>query len=130
MRVKMASTQHDQSHLSQICALEYRPQGRTGASSPKGAIVLIVLKPEDGGMSFFVHPELSTIVRGGDLAYIEALLSDFLGRAKLDPDALFKQISSLGTEHRGLFIFPGASCGLEAPAGTCGSIPDPRLGND
>jgi hypothetical protein len=96
MRVKMASTQHDQSHLSQICALEYRPQGRTGASSPKGAIVLIVLKPEDGGMSFFVHPELSTIVRGGDLAYIEALLSDFLGRAKLDPDALFKQISSLG----------------------------------
>jgi hypothetical protein len=58
--------------------------------------VLLVLKREDGGLRFLVHPELRTIVREEDLVYFETLLQDFLGRAKLHPEALFKQIFSLG----------------------------------
>jgi hypothetical protein len=58
--------------------------------------MLLVLRDEDGNLRFLVHPELRTIVLEEDLAYIEALLSDFLERAKQDPAALFKQISCLG----------------------------------
>jgi hypothetical protein len=39
---------------------------------------------------------LNTIVRDNDLAYIESLFKDFLERAKLNPEALFNQLSSLG----------------------------------
>jgi hypothetical protein len=55
-----------------------------------------VLKDENGSLRFLIHPELRSIVEGEDLAYIEDLLQDFLERAKQDPEALFKQLSSLG----------------------------------
>jgi hypothetical protein len=55
-----------------------------------------VLKGETGSLRFLVHPELRSIVEGEDLVYIEDLLRDFLERAKQDPEALFKQLSSLG----------------------------------
>jgi len=55
-----------------------------------------VLRDQEGNLSFLVHPELRTIVQKNDLEYIEALLQDFLERAKLHPEALFKQLSSLG----------------------------------
>jgi hypothetical protein len=80
----------------QFCALEYDPQGWCIASSQKATIVLLVFKGGDGSLRFLINPKLRTIVQGKDLAYIEALLQDFLGRAKQDPAALFKQISSLG----------------------------------
>jgi len=49
-----------------------------------------VLRDREGNLSFLVHPELSTIVQKNDLEYLEALLQDFLERAKLHPEALFK----------------------------------------
>lgn len=55
-----------------------------------------MLRDQEGNLSFLVHPELRTIVQKNDLEYIEALLQDFLERAKLHPEALFKQLSSLG----------------------------------
>jgi len=55
-----------------------------------------VLRDQEGNLSFLVHPELRTIVQKNDLEYIEALLQDFLERAQLHPEALFKQLSSLG----------------------------------
>jgi hypothetical protein len=58
--------------------------------------VLLVLRSEDESLQFFIHPEWRNIVQEEDLAYIEALLRDFLARAKQHPAALFKQISSLG----------------------------------
>jgi predicted component of type VI protein secretion system len=48
-----------------------------------------------GSLRFLTHPEMATIVREGDLAYIASRVSDFLERAKLHPAALFKQLSSL-----------------------------------
>lgn len=56
---------------------------------------MLVLE-EGGNLRIFVHPELRTVVTKNDLAYIEALLQDFLERSKLHPAALFKQLSSLG----------------------------------
>jgi hypothetical protein len=54
-----------------------------------------VLRDEEENLRFIVHPELQIIVLKEDWTYIKDLLSDFLGRAKQDPAALFKQISSL-----------------------------------
>jgi hypothetical protein len=57
--------------------------------------ILVVLWNEDRSLRILVHPELRTIVQGDDWVYLESLLKDFRARAELDPDALFKQISSL-----------------------------------
>jgi hypothetical protein len=57
---------------------------------------LLALRGEEGSLRFLIHPELRTIVQGQDLAYLESLLRDFQKRAKLHPEALFKQLSSLG----------------------------------
>ena len=43
-----------------------------------------------------VHPELRAIVQPEDIGYVQALLQDFLERAKLDPNALFKQLCTVG----------------------------------
>jgi hypothetical protein len=47
-------------------------------------------------LRFLVHPELRIVVQKEDLKYIQSLLVDFLERAKREPAALFKQLSSLG----------------------------------
>lgn len=57
---------------------------------------MLVLEDESGNLSFLVHPRLRSIVTGGDFFYIESLLEDFVERAKLHPEELFKQLSSLG----------------------------------
>jgi hypothetical protein len=55
-----------------------------------------VLEDGEGSLRFLVHPKLRAIVSDNDLSYLESLLKDFLERAKLNPAALFKQLSSLG----------------------------------
>lgn len=50
----------------------------------------------DSNLRFLVNPELRTIVQNDDLEHIQSLLKDFLERAKQEPAALFKQLSSLG----------------------------------
>jgi len=96
MRVKMASGKADETHQSHFCALEYRPKAWSVSTSRKAEVVLLVLRSEDESLQFFIHPEWRTIVHGEDCAYIESLLRDFHDRAKMHPEALFKQISSLG----------------------------------
>jgi hypothetical protein len=86
----------DESPMERFCALGYRPQGWSGGSSQAELVVLLVLADEGGSLRFLVRPELHTVVTGKDLSYIESLLKDFLERAKRDPSALFKQLSSLG----------------------------------
>jgi hypothetical protein len=94
--MKKTSGSAEESHPSQFCALAYRAEDRSIDSSRNTVIVLLVLRNELGSLRFLIHPELRTIVQGEDLTYTEALLQDFLRRAKQDPAALFKQISSLG----------------------------------
>jgi hypothetical protein len=93
--VKRLSSQANKSPEFQFCALEYRPQDWNIASSRIAPIVLLVLRDEKGRLRFHIHPELRTMVQGEDLAYLESLLQDFLERAKLHPEALFKQLSFL-----------------------------------
>lgn len=59
-------------------------------------VLLLVLRDEQGKLSFFVNPEWRTIVDDQDLDYIKSLIEDLLERAKVDPDPLFTQITSLG----------------------------------
>jgi len=56
-----------------------------------------VLKDERKGLRFLVPPELRSIVRTEDLAYLDPLLIDLRDRARQHPAALFKQLSSLGS---------------------------------
>jgi len=78
-----------------FCALEYRPQDLSLAAPSLGSVVLIVAKAENGSLRFLVHPEWRTVIRREDLSYFESLLPEFLERAQSDPEALFKQLSSL-----------------------------------
>jgi hypothetical protein len=94
--VKIADNNAGERPRLQFCGLEYRPHGRSGITSRAAQVVLIVLKDEEGNLSFFVDPELRTIVESEDLAYFESLLEDFREQAKLHPEELFKQLCSLG----------------------------------
>jgi hypothetical protein len=55
-----------------------------------------VLRDGEGNLRFLLHPDLHSIVQQEDREYIQSLLADFLERAKREPAALFKQLSSLG----------------------------------
>jgi hypothetical protein len=57
--------------------------------------VLLVIRSEEAHLRFLMHPELDTVVKTEDLAYIESLLQDFLRRAEDHPALLFKQIAAL-----------------------------------
>ena len=96
MSVKRLSTPPDESQKYQFCALDYRPQDRDITSSRIAPVVLLVLRDEKGSLRFLIHPELRAVVQESDWAYLESLLQDFLKRAKLHPEALFKQLCSLG----------------------------------
>lgn len=50
----------------------------------------------ENNLRFLTHPELHTVIDKEDIEYIQSLLGDFLQRAKREPAALFKQLSSLG----------------------------------
>ena len=55
-----------------------------------------MLKDEEGNLRFLVDRDWRTLVEKEDIDYIETLLQDFLERARLHPEELFKQLSSLG----------------------------------
>ena len=92
----MATGKHGEGLVLQFCALEHRPQNLTIGASPSAPVILLVLRDEGGSLHFLVHPEFRTLVPPEQLDYFETLLRDFAERAKVDPEALFKQLSSLG----------------------------------
>jgi hypothetical protein len=50
----------------------------------------------EGNLRLLIHPEFRALLQDEDRAYFQALLIDLPERAKLQPDALFKQLCSLG----------------------------------
>lgn len=90
------STDNNETPQIQYCSLEYREQRWGSASARFRPVVLLVFKETEGNLRFLVHPELRSIIQKEDLPYTESLLIDFLERSKQEPDALFKQLSSLG----------------------------------
>ena len=81
----------------QFCALEYGdgPPAPARPSQRAAPVILLVLREHDDGISFLVDPDWRTIVSAEDADYLQSLLWDFLERAKLHPEALFEQLSSL-----------------------------------
>ena len=71
-------------------------QGCSSGSLQANSIILLVLEDGEGSLRFLIRPELSVVVKENDLPYIQSLFQDFHERAKLHPEALFKQLSSLG----------------------------------
>ena len=80
-----------ESSLPRFCALAYGAQG-LGRPAP---VFLIVLRDARGDLRFLVDPGWTTVVQAEDVEYLGSLLRDFLERAKEQPAALFKQLSSL-----------------------------------
>lgn len=60
-----------------------------------GRVVALLVEDNGGALRLLVTPELGQIVADRDQLYVDALLRDFLLRARLDPAALFRQIESL-----------------------------------
>lgn len=96
MRLNSVELRTNRAPKSTFCALQYRPQSRDVTSLQVAQTIIVVLREEGGTLRFFVHSKLRRIVHGEDLAYLDFLLKDCLERAKLQPEALFKQLSSLG----------------------------------
>lgn len=82
----------NESPKGQFCVLEYRTPDWNKAAS----ILLIVLEDAKKGLRFLVHPEWRSTILANDVDYVDSLLRDFLERAKVHPETLFKQLSSLG----------------------------------
>jgi hypothetical protein len=96
MDLRAANIDPQDPTVLEFCVLEYRSKDWDVASLGVAPVVALVLKRPDGSLRFLIHPELRTIVRGEDLAFLESLLQDFTERAKLHPAALFQHLSSLG----------------------------------
>lgn len=79
-----------------FCALEYRAQHGSDTPWRPPQVIVLVLRDVTSKLCFLVHPELRKIVQIEDVGYIQSLLRDFLERAKLYPEELFQQTSSLG----------------------------------
>jgi hypothetical protein len=58
-------------------------------------VILLVLRDVEGSLRFLVHPNLRSLAHPEDLEYIESLLQDFVERARLHEEVLFKQLCSL-----------------------------------
>ncbi len=86
----------DERLLPHFCALAYRPKPEGKTPPCVESIIVIVVKDENGNFRFLVSPTYREVVQGHDLAYIDSLLNDFKERAKLNSEALFQQLCSLG----------------------------------
>jgi hypothetical protein len=95
-RMKAESMQADECPPWQFCALEYRPNDWSGASTELARVILFALRDEAGNLRVLVHPDLLSVVQEKDMDDLQSLLLDFQERAQLDPDSLFEQLSALG----------------------------------
>ena len=78
-----------------FCSLEYRLRQSEGSGAPSARLILLVVEGREGRLLGFVAPGLSEIVCDADRQYVQELLADIRERVGKDPEALFKQLSSL-----------------------------------
>ncbi len=81
--------------LNGYCALAYRARDDESPSSTIESVILITARPFEGGLLIRVHPNWRRTARFEDHAELQALFDDLRERANLDPDGLFKQLSTL-----------------------------------
>ena len=82
------------SSVIRFCALEYRASDADSPSAPENVVIVFLVHPSST-LSVLHHRDWRNIVRTEDQEYIQALMDDFRERARRDPEALFRQISSL-----------------------------------
>jgi predicted component of type VI protein secretion system len=58
-------------------------------------LILLLHKDEKEGLRLLVHPEVRSAILAEDTDCVQSLLDDFVARARLHPEELFKQLSSL-----------------------------------
>lgn len=76
--------------------MEYNPPSLIPAPAHVPPIFVLAISDSRDDLHFFVNPEWPAIVQDEDSEYIESLLRDWVDRAGMQPEALFKQLSSLG----------------------------------
>jgi hypothetical protein len=79
-----------------FCALAFVLEDRGNSQAANAPVIVFVTKAPEGELRFFIHPELRNIFKAKDLEYLDSLLWDFVERAKIHPEKLIAQISSLG----------------------------------
>jgi hypothetical protein len=80
----------------QACTFSYGKAGMSGAMYPGPPVIMVAFRDEAGRLNLLIHPEVRNMFEGGDLDYLDALIWDFVDRAKNRPDELIEQWSSLG----------------------------------
>ena len=78
-----------------FCALSYvadKPNALIAQSRP---VHVLVLLSNDAKLEVYIAPGLRSLVKPEDWTYINALLNDLKERARVEPEQLFRQLSSL-----------------------------------
>lgn len=86
---------------------------------------MLLVWDQESNLHILCHPELNKIASLEDLDYLNALLQDFLERAKQDPEALFKQASSLGVGPLITISTGSSDSEFESLSGMCSSFVEP-----
>jgi hypothetical protein len=79
----------------QFCALAYRGQQADPSFAAGNQIILILIYSQAAGLRLLASPDWQQTVPAWDHAYIGATFADFGVRARLAPEALLEQVSSL-----------------------------------
>jgi hypothetical protein len=77
------------------CALEYSARDDESLSSNIEKVILIANRQRSGELSIRVHSNWRQIVIPADHDYLQATLDDLAARARIDPESLLKQVSTL-----------------------------------
>ena len=85
----------DEGCRREYCILAYCAPKHAPASLNGSTPLLLVSLYDRDRMRILIDPDWRTLVHEEDLKYLESLFRDLAERAKEDPLALFKQLSSL-----------------------------------
>ena len=84
----------DDISVTRFCALGYRTAEAASPSAPE-KIIIVFLGSAGGALRVLSHRDWRDMVREEDVEYVGNLMEDFRERARLTPDALFRQVASL-----------------------------------
>lgn len=75
----------------------YLPPSAQHDPSPEQQTLVVVILTNAGDLHMFLNPAWEKIVRPEDHDYFDELWADFAQRARVAPEALFEQLTSLST---------------------------------
>ena len=78
-----------------FCALSYVAEKPSALIPQYPSVHVLVLLSDDAKLEVYIAPGLRSIVKPEDWTYINLLLNDLKERARIEPENLFRQLSSL-----------------------------------